>query len=171
LIRAMPKILKENPDTVLLCVGGTPKWLGTRLYWDYLKNMIRELSLSNSVRLVGEIPHHELPYYYSMADVFAFPSLYEAFGKVVVEAMACETPVVASKVGGIPEIIHHGYNGLLVEATNVDQLAEAISALLFSKDFARRLGKKARQTVLEKFTWRYTAESLNKVYLEVTENI
>jgi glycosyltransferase involved in cell wall biosynthesis len=167
LIKAMPQILREHPNVVLLCVGGTPKWLGTRLYWDYLENMIREVSIGKNVRLVGEVPHHELPYYYSMADVFAFPTLYEAFGKVIVEAMACEAPVVASKVGGIPEIIEHKCNGLLIEPGNVDELAYAINSLLSDSEFAERLGEKARQTVIEKFTWRHTAENLTKIYSEL----
>jgi glycosyltransferase involved in cell wall biosynthesis len=168
LIRAMPQILREHPNAVLLCVGGTPKWLGTRLYWDYLNNMIRESGVCENVKLVGEIPHHELPYYYSMADVFAFPSLYEAFGKVIAEAMACEAPVVASKVGGIPEIVEHKCNGLLVEPGNVDELAYAINSLLSDSEFAGRLGEKARQTIIEKFTWRHTTENLTKIYSELT---
>lgn len=167
LIRAMPKILKENPDAVLLCVGGTPEWLGTNLYWQYLNDLIKKTGITDHVKLVGEVPHHELPQYYSTAEVFAFPSLYEAFGKVIVESMACETPVVASNVGGIPEIIRHNSDGLLVEPGNVEQLAEAINAVLADPNFARQLGKRARQTVEEEFTWRRTAENLNKAYSEL----
>jgi glycosyltransferase involved in cell wall biosynthesis len=167
LVKAMSKILKEHSNTLLLCVGGTPEWLGTHLYWDYIRNLVRELGISESVRLVGEIPHRELPYYYSLADVFAFPSLYEAFGKVIVEAMACETPVVASNVGGIPEIVEHKRNGLLVEPGNVVELAHAINSLLSDSDFAKTLGRNARQTVIEKFTWRLTTENLTKIYLKL----
>jgi len=169
LIQAMPKILKEHPDAGLLCVGGTPKWLGTRLYWDYLNHMIEKAGIKSHVRLVGEVPHHQLPYYYSTANVFAFPTLYEAFAKVVPEAMACEAPVVASKVGGIPEIIHHGVDGLLVKPGDVKQLAEAINMILGDDDFARELGRKARETVEMKFTWKNTARGLLSVYADLVK--
>jgi len=171
LIRAMPKVLKKHPDTVLLCVGGTPKWLGTRLYWDYLNDMIKKTCVKGHVKLVGEIPHHQLPYYYSTADVFVFPTLYEAFGKVVAEAMACEVPVVASKVGGIPEIISHKFNGLLIKPRSVEQLTEAINSVLGDRDFAKKLGERARETIEKKFTWRHTAKGILSVYEKLTGDI
>jgi len=167
LIKAMPKVLKENPDAVLVCVGGTPKWLKTRIYWQVLDEMIRKEKLERNVRLIGEVPHHQLPYYYSLASVFAFPSLYEAFAKVIIEAMACGTPVIASRVGGIPEIIKHNTNGILIKPKDVDQLSEALNRLLSDTDFAEKMSRNARQTVEKSFTWRHTAQGLLRVYEEV----
>jgi glycogen(starch) synthase len=164
LLEAMPEILREVPNAFLLCVGGTPKWLGTRLYWEHLQEMINEKGLKDHVKLVGQIPHEELPAYYSLSDVFAFPSLYEAFAKVILEAMSCETPVIASRVGGLPEAIEHNVNGILVNPKNVNQLAYAIVEVLQDRELAQRLGKKGREVVTSRFTWQHTAKELLVAY-------
>ncbi|MEM3466682.1 MAG: glycosyltransferase family 4 protein, partial [Candidatus Jordarchaeales archaeon] len=103
-------------------------------------------------------------FYYSMAGVFAFPSLYEAMGKVLVEAMACETPVVASRVGGILEIVRDGVNGLLVQPKNVKSLERAILMVLQDSQLARRLAENGRKTVESRFTWRHTVMQISKAY-------
>ena len=168
LIEAMRKILREEPDAFLLCVGGTPEWLGTDVYWRILKEKIEQNGIQKSVRLMGQVPHQKLPVYYSMADVFAFPSLYEAMGKVVVEAMACETPVVASRVGGIVEIVENGRNGFLVEPKDVKGLGEAILRVLQDKHLAKKLAQEGRRTVESKFTWKHTVEQISKAYEKLT---
>ncbi|MBS7635172.1 glycosyltransferase family 4 protein, partial [Candidatus Bathyarchaeota archaeon] len=84
LIEAMREILQEEPDAFLLCVGGTPEWLGTDVYWRILREKIEQAGIQKNVMLIGQTLHQKLPTYYSMAEVFAFPSLYEAMGKVVV---------------------------------------------------------------------------------------
>ena len=170
LLEAMPKILREVPNAFLLCVGGTPKWLGTRLYWKYLQEMIEKKGLRAHVKLMGQIPHQELPYYYSLSDIFAFPSLYEAFAKVILEAMACETPVIASRVGGLPEAIEHNVNGILVSPKNVNQLAHAIVEVLQDKKLAQRIGKKGRDVVTRRFTWQHTAKELLAAYQELLQS-
>ena len=169
LLEAMPEILREVPNAFLLCVGGTPKWLGTRLYWEHLQEIINKKDLRDHVKLMGQIPHQELPHYYSMSDVFAFPSLYEAFAKVTLEAMACETPVIASRVGGLPEAIEHNVNGILVNPKNVNQLAHAIVEVLQDKILAQRIGKKGRDVVTRRFTWQHTVKELFATYQELLQ--
>lgn len=164
LIEAMHEILREEPDAFLLCVGGTPEWLGTDVYWRILKEKIQKVGIQKSVRLMGQVPHQKLPVYYSMADVFAFPSLYEAMGKVIVEAMACETPVVASRVGGIVEIINDGVNGLLVQPRDTKSLSQSILTVLQDGQLARRLSERGRETVESMFTWSHTAMQISKAY-------
>jgi glycosyltransferase involved in cell wall biosynthesis len=164
LIEAMPGILQEEPDAFLLCVGGTPEWLRTDVYWKILKRKIEQAGIQKNVRLIGQVPHQKLPIYYSMADVFAFPSLYEAMGKVVVEAMACEAPVVASRVGGIVEIINHGVNGLLVKPKDVKSLRQSILMVLQDSQLAKRFSKKGRETVESRFTWKHTVIQISKAY-------
>lgn len=167
LIEAMNEILREEPDAFLLCVGGTPKWLGTDIYWKTLSKKLREANIQAHAKLLGQVPHQQLPFYYSMADVFAFPSLYEAMGKVIVEAMACETPVVASRVGGIMEIVKDGINGILVEPRNVRDLEKAILMVLQDDQLARKLSQKGRETVESKFTWRHAVEQISKAYQRI----
>jgi len=167
---AMQKVIKEIPNSILLCVGGTPKWLGTDLYWRALKDAISKYDLEGHVVLKGQIPHHELPDYYSIGDVFAFPSLYEALGKVLIEAMACETPIVASNVGGIPEVVRHGHNGFLIPSKDSRKLGDYLIQILQNQDLASEFGRNGRKIALEKFTWSQTAKNLLKSYSEVLEN-
>jgi glycosyltransferase involved in cell wall biosynthesis len=169
LFQAMQQVLKEVPDAALLCVGGTPKWLGTNLYWTTLQESILKYGLTGKIILNGQVSHHKLPQYYSIADVFAFPSLYEALGKVIIEASACEIPVVASRVGGIPEIIRHGENGFLIEPKNIKILADYIIQILQDKELAQSMGRRGRQTVLEKFTWAKTVADISKAYVTLTK--
>lgn len=167
LYRALPSILKEERDSVLVCVGGTPRWLGTTLYWRVLREAISKYDLEGKVILLGQVPHYVLPGFYSMSDVFVLPSLYEALGKVVLEAMACEVPVVASRVGGVTEIVDSGKSGWLVQPKNTGQLASAILSILQDRDLQKRMGTKGRSIVEENFTWTKSAQELLRVYHEV----
>jgi len=91
------------------------------------------------VRFFGFVPERTLAALYRLASVFAFPSLYEGFGLPPLEAMACGVPVVASSVGGIPEIVQHNANGLLVEPGDPDALARAMNLVLGDPSLRGRL--------------------------------
>jgi len=104
---------------------------------------------------------------YSNARVFACPSVYEPFGIINLESMACETPVVASGVGGILETVVDGETGLLVEPAKPKALAETINRLLRDRKLAERLGKNGRKRVTEHFSWKSIAERTEKLYKEV----
>jgi starch synthase len=118
---------------------------------------------------------------YSGAEVFVCPSIYEPFGIINLEAMACGTPVVASAVGGIPEVVVHGETGLLVpveqmqeapfEPINADSfafnLAEAINELMRDEVRRRYMGKEARRRVEEVFSWDAIARRTAELYREV----
>jgi len=104
---------------------------------------------------------------YSNARVFACPSVYEPFGIINLESMACETPVVASGVGGILETVVDGETGLLVEPAKPKALAETINRLLRDRKLAERLGKNGRKRVMEHFSWKSIAERTEKLYKEV----
>ncbi len=169
ILEAMPLILREIPDATLLCVGGSPKWLGTDIYSKGLCEAVSKYGLNGKVKLMGRVPHHVLPSYYSIAEVFAFPSLYEALGKVVIEAMACETPVVASRVGGVPEIVDHGSNGFLIEPKNIKMLAAFLIQIMQDRRLALCMGRRGRQKVVKRFTWAETAKSLKRSYIKLIE--
>ncbi len=116
------------------------------------------------------LPRQEVIYLYSGAAVFVCPSVYEPFGLVNLEAMACETAVVASRVGGIPEIVVDGETGYLVdyepgdEEPFVRRLAERIDEVLRDPELARRMGVAGRRRVLEEFTWPVIAERTVALY-------
>ncbi len=103
---------------------------------------------------------------YSHAAVFCCPSVYEPFGLINLEAMACEAPVVASAVGGILEVVEDGKTGLLVPPAQPAALAEALVRVLKSPDLARDMGKAGRRRVEEKFSWASVAERTEQVYAE-----
>src|SRR5262249_3834736 len=114
-----------------------------------------------------ELNRRELVQLLSHAAVFVCPSVYEPFGLVNLEAMACEAPVVASAVGGIPEIVEDGRTGLLVPPADPAALAAAVNALLADPARARALGQAGRRRVLDRFTWAHTARQTLAVYQRV----
>jgi len=100
------------------------------------------------------------------ADVFVFPSLYEAVGIALLEAMACARPVVASRTGGIPDVVEDGVSGMLTTPGDALGLARAIAALERDPERRRALGKAARARA-EAFDIRTTVQSLEAIYEEV----
>ena len=112
------------------------------------------------------VPVDEVIQLYSGAAVFACPSVYEPFGLINLEAMACETPVVASAVGGIVEVVEDGTTGLLVEPARPDALAAALRRVLDDAALARSMGQAGRRRVEERFSWASVAERTEQVYAE-----
>jgi starch synthase len=122
------------------------------------------------VWIEGILPRQEVIHLLTAARVFVCPSVYEPFGLVNLEAMACETAVVASRVGGIPEIVVDGETGLLVDYDDRDTaafargMAAAIGRLLEDPELAGRMGKAGRRRVLEGFTWSAIADRTHQLY-------
>jgi len=167
LIRAMKRVAGEVPDSILVCVGGVPPWLPRGEYWEYLKRLIAENGLTGKVLLVDRIQNDKLPAYYSAASVLVLPSYYEAFPKVLIEAMACEKPVVTSRLGGTIDSVHDGVNGFLVKYGDPDELAGALIRILQDQKLGRKMGIAGRQLVLREFTWESVADRIDSIYSEV----
>jgi glycogen synthase len=120
-----------------------------------------------SVKWINEmVPVGVVTQLYSHAAVFCCPSVYEPFGLINLEAMACEAPVVASAVGGILEVVEDGKTGLLVPPAQPAALAQAITRVLDNPDLARDMGKAGRRRVEEKFSWASVAERTEQVYAD-----
>jgi glycogen synthase len=120
-----------------------------------------------NVRWIAEmVPHDDVVQLYSHAEVFVCPSVYEPFGIINLEAMACRTPVVASAVGGILEVVEDGRTGLLVPPARPDDLAAAIRRLLDDRGLARAFGEAGRRRVEERFSWASVAERTEAVYAD-----
>ncbi len=129
------------------------------------QNGLRDRKLEGVI-FVGEVPDELLPHFYSGADVFVSPSLYEGFGLPIIEAFACETPVVAIRTPSVGEIL--GNAGLIVDAGRPDELANAIYKVLSDEDLQNSLVKKGMARV-KIFSWEETVNRTLKVYEEVFE--
>ena len=156
LIKAMPKVIKNSPDTKLVIAG--EGWFRKRL-----EKLSQTFGIENHVEFTGYIKEENKPLYYKATDLFVLPSLDECFGIVNLEAMACGTPIVASNVGGIPEIIKDKENGLLTPPKDPDALANAITYLLENEDVREKIGRNGRKKV-EDYSWDEIAEETEKVY-------
>jgi D-inositol-3-phosphate glycosyltransferase len=154
----------RTPATLVL-VGGNPDG-DPEL--DRLRARAVELGLANRVRLPGAVPHEALTPYYRAADALVVASRYESFGLVAVEALACGTPVVASKVGGLPSIVHDNENGVLVPWRSAHAFAEQLDALVEDPARLRRLSASARPSV-ERFAWPRIGAQVRAVYQELTQ--
>lgn len=129
-----------------------------------LQTLAQQLNLAERVRFLGYVPNERLRQEYQAADVFVLPTLSEALGSVVLEAMSCGLPVVATTVGGIPELIQEGVNGLLVPPGDAGALAYAI-AQLAANPLRRQSMKNANVARIAKhFTWCANAERYERIY-------
>ncbi|MBM3292137.1 glycosyltransferase family 4 protein [Candidatus Bathyarchaeota archaeon] len=161
LIEAMPRILKDSPKTQLIVAG---KGYMMR----YLKTFTEGLGLKNNIKFLGYVPDDSLPWLYNNCDIFTLPSLSaESFGITVIEAMAASKPVVASRMGGVPEIIDDNINGMLFQPWDSYELSEKIVKLLANMDYARALGKQAFNDAVQKYDWRVVTHQIEKVYEEI----
>jgi glycosyltransferase involved in cell wall biosynthesis len=159
LILAMPLILKQIPNAILLIAGHDP--------WNYgqtLQNLIKQLNLESSVQLIGF--QSDIPSFLHAIDVFAFASKSEGFGQVVIEAMAAGKPVVASKISPLTEIIEDGVSGFLVER-DPRAFANLIIYLLKNPKEAKLIGNQAIRRVQQYFT----AEAMTTKTLELYQQV
>lgn len=163
LISAMKAVVKAFPDCKLVIVGDGPEKPA-------LQRQAQQLGLSDSVVFAGSVPNQLLPPYYRAADIFILPSVVdsrgdtEGLGVVLLEAIAAGCPVVASRVGGIPDIVIHNRTGLLVEQKNPGQLAEAVVSLLRNRQLAKKLSAAARKNVEGGFSWKKVSGEFAAVY-------
>ena len=123
--------------------------------------------MTERVRFLGPRPHEELPHFYRAADVVAVPSFYESFGLVAVEAMACGTPVVASRVGGLASTIVDGRTGYLIPWRCPEPFAEKFDLLFANAELRRALGAAARRRMEGSYSWSGVAERVAQLYEEL----
>jgi len=173
LLRALGLLFQRHPDlrsdVCLLVVGGaldpgddapeTEKILE-------LRRLVHEHRMEANVAFVGSRDQEQLALYYAAADVCAVPSLTESFGLVALEAMACGTPVVGTRVGGLQTLIEDGESGLLVPAGDDTALAEAIHAVLTDHRLRTHLSHGARERA-ERFTWNRVGQRMTELYDKV----
>jgi glycosyltransferase involved in cell wall biosynthesis len=114
----------------------------------------------------GKVSHHDLPRYFAACDVFVLPSIsrLEAFGLVVLEAMASSKPVIISNIPGVMELVTDGEEGLLTEPMNVEDLAEKINILMADPKLRKSMGEKGREKVVREFTWDKVVSQIERTY-------
>ncbi|MCW8889433.1 MAG: glycosyltransferase family 4 protein [Sedimenticola sp.] len=148
IIKAFAQVLNIFPDIKLVLAGGKDN--GTWL--EILQNMSDDLGISDSVSFQLNVPHEHVPNLLKNARLLVLTSIFESFGLVIAEAGALRTPVVASNIGGIPEIISSDEYGLLVPVGDVSKTADAICSLLLDEDKCERLSANLFARIRNKFT-------------------
>jgi len=154
-------LLKKHPgheDVKLLIIGDEVNRYGS------LRRTVEGAHVRQDVRFFGFVPEKTLASLYRMASVFAFPSLYEGFGLPPLEAMACGTPVVTSRISSLPEVV--GDAALLVDPYSVEDIASALERVLDDTDLQKSLVERGRKQVLT-FSWERSVKAVHAGYMKV----
>jgi glycosyltransferase involved in cell wall biosynthesis len=162
LILAAKIVLRHRKDVVFILGGdGSLK--------EYHVKLTKRLGIDDHIFFPGKIPRKEVPSYYAASDIVVAPSLQEAWGLVVTEAMACGKPVVASKVGGLLDQVIEGFNGFLVPPRDPKVLADRILYLLENPFEARKMGLNGRKLAEEKFDIEKRVDKIVELYRTLVE--
>lgn len=161
LIEAMPAILKQFPNVVLLLVGQGP-------IKSMLEKLIRHHGLENNVIFTGRIQFDDLPKYIQLGEIFAMPSRdrffgleVEGLGIVYLEASACGVPVIVGSSGGAPDAVIENKTGLIVDGTKPSDISNAICKLLADPKLAKNMGRNGRKWVEDNWRWEIWSEKFN----------
>ena len=132
-----------------------------------LKKMAEDSNIADKIEWRGFVPYTKTPQALAEMDIFVYPSWHEGFGRSIMEALAMEKPVVATNVGGIPDLVKDGENGFLVEPHNPEKLAEKIKILIESKDLRDKFGKTGREHVAKNYEWNDGIKKFAQLFLEL----
>ena len=157
LIAAMPKILEGYHDAKLVIAGK-----GAMI--DELKAQANALGLGEKVYFAGYMNGKDVGKMYKAADISVFPSTYEPFGIVALEAMLAEIPIVVSDIGGLNEIVDHRETGMKSYAGNANSIADSILTLLYDKQLCANVVRKAKNKVRNNYNWNKIAQDTHFVY-------
>jgi D-inositol-3-phosphate glycosyltransferase len=155
--------LHDDENFAVLIVGGDAR---AEAQVEELRRHAAGLGIDHHITFVGSVPHEALPLYYNAADVCVVPSYYESFGLVAVESMACGTPVVASRVGGLTSTVSDGETGYLVPWRCPEPFAERLELLLDNDELRASFGRAGREAV-ERFRWANVADAVAGLYEEL----
>lgn len=159
-LEALAEVKRRLPNAVGIIIGdGSLK--------AELERMAGELGLKEAVRFLGA--RNDVPDLLRIADIVVIPSLTEGFSLVALEAMACGKPVIATRVGGIPELIDDGTNGILVPARDSRELAHAIIKLAGDLALSEKMGSQGRAKVIEQFSLEKMVRGIERVYVSMIE--
>ena len=166
LIKAMPTILKKRKRVHLAIIG-------SGFLRSHLEKEVKRLNLEQSITFLGRISNEQLPFYYNLADIFVVPSIksregdQEGLPVVLMEAMACQLPVVSTKTGGISDLVKNGETGFLVKQKSSLEIAKAVNFLLDNKKLRQKFGTQARKTIQENYSWPIVAAKFTVLYRDL----
>lgn len=162
-IKALPRLgeLAKQPFEIEV--------VGSGAFQQTLDDLAQERGVSDLIRYVGTVPYDRLEKSYQEADIFVLTSLYEGMPAVILEAMGCGLPIVASDVGGNNEIVKEGENGFLIPGDDGEKLARDLATLINDPELRRRLGKRSRTMALN-YDWGTIMAEYNKLYERHTHN-
>ena len=163
-LEAARMIIPTHPEARFWIVGKEPAQSKER-YTEQLFQYVQEHHLEQHVKFWGF--RADIPEILAQLDILVLPSLQEPFGKIVIEAMAMGKPVVASNVGGVPEIVGDGKTGLLVPPGSADALRQALAQLLPDREKRENMGRAGRQRVEQMFTLEQNVQETEQVYAEI----
>jgi mannosylfructose-phosphate synthase len=154
LLDAFAIVAKKIPDVNLVIGGGSPdpKPREVKLL-DKINDIISGYGLAGRVQMIGYVPDEDMLPNYQFGRFFILPSLFEPFGMTTQEAMACGKAVIASKLGGIRNVLDHGKTGLLVDPSDKHDFAAAMTELLEDEQKCKLIGKNAHQLIMDEFSW------------------
>jgi D-inositol-3-phosphate glycosyltransferase len=153
--------IMEGKDSLKVLVVGGDATRGGEVR--RLKGLAEELGIGQVMEFVGMVDQSLLPLYYNAADVCVVPSYYESFGLVALEALACGTPVVASRVGGLPTVVQHARTGYLQSWRCPEPFADSLEVILGSKGLRNSMSREARKRA-EGMGWEMVAEETSRLY-------
>lgn len=163
LIRSLHGIKKKYPGIKLIIIGWhTPNDAG---YFTEIRALIKELSLEDDIHFTGVLS--DVRDSLASLDIVVLPSLEERCSRTLLESMSCAKAVVATRVGGTPEIIQDGVNGLLIDPENADQIGGAVLRLLEDKALREKLGRSARMHIAKHFGIAKNIDTMRKLYLSL----
>lgn len=129
-----------------------------------LERFATSLGIMNIISFLGQVPHLGVAKWLNAADILVLPSYNEGLPNVVLEAMACGLPVIATEVGGIPEAVEDGLSGILIPPREVIALSDAVERLIVNPELRRQMGFRGKEIVESKFLWDDTATKFNELY-------
>ena len=167
-IRALALLRDRAHDDVRLVILGEDSRDGDESEKERLKEVASAVGVRDRVDFLGSVAHHELPFFYSAADVCVMPSYSESFGLVGLEAQACGRPVVGSGVSGLRSVVRDEVSGYLIDSHEPALYAERIGRLIDNPELAQQMGRRGR-LLAQRFSWTRTADRLESLFDGVIE--
>lgn len=164
IIQALPSIKREFCDVKFLMVGP-----------DYAKgstNLLRlaqKLGVKDSMVIKGVVPENKLHFYYSIADAFILPSLYEGLSLSMLEAIASKVPIIVCASAEVGDILTHNVNALILKNGTPDEISSSVSLLLNCSELREKIRQSAYDLILRKYTWKAVVDKLELIYKELVE--
>lgn len=160
LIEAFALVQRNFPQTILKIAGEGPQR-------GQLEELAEKLGVSQYIEWLGHISNTSVADFYQSVDIVVIPSRQESFGVTAVEGSACARPIIASRIGGLTEVVVEGETGLLVSPDNVSELSRAMERLIKDPDLRGRLGRQGRVNVLRHYDWQKNVTQMEVVYKQL----